>query len=57
VKAPKSWRSTTLGIVGAVMEGTGSLMVNGTITWRDWARMALMVAAGLIVKDFNVTGK
>lgn len=52
----KSWKTTAVGVGGAILQGGGALLSNGSLNWRDYVNMAVMVLLGTLAKDFNVSG-
>ena len=55
----KSWKTTTLGLLGAAYLAVDGYSKNGgnLTDWKLWLPVALSAAFGFLVKDFNATGK
>ena len=52
----KNWKTTAIGIGGAIAMGGGQLLMSGNLDWKAYVQMAFMAALGIAAKDFNVTG-
>lgn len=52
----KNWRTTLIGVGGAIAQGGGAMLQQGNLNWKDYASMAFMILLGTVAKDFNVTG-
>ncbi len=52
----KNWKTTLIGIGGAIALGTVSMVQTGKISLNDWVIMAITAALGFFAKDKNVTG-
>lgn len=51
-----SWKTTLIGVGGAVAVGGGQLLQSGNLNWKDYIMMAFMTLIGAFAKDLNVTG-
>lgn len=52
----KNWKTTAIGIGGAVALGGGQLLSAGNLDWKDYVVMIFMTVLGGFAKDHNVTG-
>lgn len=52
----KNWKTTLIGVGGAIAVGGGQMLQTGNLNWRDYATMAFMALLGAFAKDLNVTG-
>lgn len=52
----KNWKTTLIGVGGAIATGGGQLLQAGNLNWKDYAVMAFMTLMGVFAKDMNVTG-
>jgi hypothetical protein len=54
--ATKNWKTTLIGVGGAIAMGGGQLISAGIFDWKVYIQMAFMAALGIVAKDSNVTG-
>lgn len=52
----KNWKTTLVGVGGAIAVGGGQLLQSGNLEWKDYATMAFFTLLGAFAKDMNVTG-
>lgn len=52
-----NWKTTLVGVCGAIATGGGQLLSSGNLEWKDYVSMAFMTLVGFFAKDFNVSGK
>lgn len=52
----KNWKTTLLGLIGAVAQVVIPLIQTGTLTWKEIGFAALTAAFGYFAKDFDQTG-
>lgn len=52
----KNWKTTLIGVGGAVAVGGGQLLQSGNLNWKDYVMMAFMTLLGTFAKDLNVSG-
>jgi len=52
----KSWLTTILGLIGAILEVILPLLQSGSVDSANLARAATWAAIGFATKSFNVTG-
>jgi hypothetical protein len=52
----KSWKTTVIGLVGGTYILVRPYIESGAITEQQIVHAVLIVGAGMVMKDFNVTG-
>lgn len=52
----KNWKTTAIGVGGAIAMGGGQLLSTGNLDWKAYVQMAFMTLLGAVAKDFNVSG-
>jgi hypothetical protein len=52
----KNWKTTLIGVGGAIAMGGGQLLSQGNLDYKAYVSMAFMTLIGLFAKDMNVTG-
>jgi uncharacterized membrane protein YgaE (UPF0421/DUF939 family) len=52
----KSWKTTVLGLVIAILVAVQPIVANGAVDWKAVALAVLIAAAGYFAKDNNVSG-
>jgi hypothetical protein len=53
----KSWKTTAIGVAAGAYQIIQPLIAVGTLTWKDVTGAIFAVIVGMLVKDFNATGK
>lgn len=52
----KNWKTTLLGLIGAIAQVVIPMSQTGTLTWKEIVFAALTAAFGYFAKDFGVSG-
>lgn len=52
----KNWRTTAVGLVGAIWVAVEPMLTSGEIDWKQIATAAFIAALGIFSKDAGVTG-
>lgn len=52
----KNWKTTLIGVGGAVAMGGGQLLSTGNLDWKAYVQMAFMTLLGAFAKDFTTSG-
>ena len=53
----KNWKTTAVGVAGAVCYALAAKLQSGTVSGKDLALSAIIAVLGTLAKDFNVSGK
>jgi len=52
----KNWRTTAIGVGGAVALTAGQLLQGGVTDWKVYLQALILAALGVFAKDSQVTG-
>jgi hypothetical protein len=47
----KDWKTTAIGVGGAIAMGGGQLLSSGNLDWKAYLQMAIMALFGVFARD------